>query len=406
MNCYLKYGLLFTLVSFILCAGCKKSSLPSETTSAVKAFDFYAAGGAKTYDNGFIIYCSEAFNLYEITDKIVKLGPDGTINWQYSFPPASINDTTFSFVNVLDIVGTNTGYNALIVRDSVSGITNKNYFYFVGFDRSGKKLLEQPICNTNNPSYFSFTGNILPLSNGNWLIGFNSAPYYVLFELSGLGNRIYFNLNYIPGKTIASINNISIAKLAQTSSGNILMVGSYGYIGLMDTTTTLPLKSEVVSGSQNNFYDLYDNIISVNGNYLLTGFSNAGNSSVFHYNYLATMINPNNIAGTPLFTKKMGTPKQNYCLSSILTNDNNFALIGIANYESNTLEDYASSILYIKLDANGNELSTQTLADELGSGGLLISENPDNSFNILGTKLAYVGNSGFYQTIFIHTSLH
>lgn len=404
MITFLKSCFAVILLLVLLICGCKKEELPSELNSDVKSYDFYAAGGAKTNDNGFIVYCNEKFDLYTISDKLVKLSSDGKIDWEYKFTPRFINDSNYVFQSIMDVASTASSYCAFIVQDSVipalgDSLKHIYSFKFVSLNLSGQKTIEKVVDQGYSTigGYYLFTGNILQLKSGGFLTGINirvssSSEVYFMFNLSAAGDKLSKKTNYAP--------NLAIHKQLETSSGDIILIGDDGYVSLF--STSLSLINERQYRFAKSYVNVYTNIIpTTGGNYLISGYADIGSASAYQYNYSMTLIDKNI---DTLWMKTIGTQKQDYCLSSTTTADNNFALIGITNYASNPVEDYASSISLIKTDAMGNELYSKKLAEGLSAKGLLISSNTDNSYTILGTKLAY-GNPNFHHTIFIHTKM-
>jgi len=417
-----KTSLIFLLAGVLVLAACKKSALPSETASAIKTYDFNTSSGINTNDHGFLVVCSENFNLNQVNDLLVKFNANGGIDWQYKFNPKFVNDSSFNLVNIMDFTQTTDGYSVFAMLDSVvpnkSGIQTFYSPAFFLFSASGELTYTRkfPFIHIFTQVPIQLGGNIIQLKNGNYIVGFNTpSPFgtdtvqFRVAKLSGQGAILSDTID-IAGLNFPHYLGINIFKMLELPNGNIMLAGTNSYAGILDTNLRFKAQKEFVT--PNGYYiNYFVNIVPQNGYYLLTGFADIGTLSLFHYNYLLTIVDENLSVKPGLnvkpgtMAKTVGTPKQDYCLSSIATNDNNFALIGVSNYESNTLNDYASSILYIKVDANGNELATQTLGTGLGTGGLLISQNPDNSYNVLGTKLAYAGNPNFYQTVFIHTTL-
>jgi len=377
--------------------GCKKSDLVPESTVAVKSYDFYATGGDRTNDNGFIIYCNEPFYIFgTLNNKIVKLNSDGQIEWQYYFKPVLINDTIYKYLNVLDIAQTNDGYIASVFQDSSN---NSNFHFtsikYIKFNLSGQIIIERVI----DTGTLTNRGNILSLKNGdvlvfNNIISFDTTKFYI-YRLSTDGNVLAKSNNHGYKSAVQQLIN----KMIEAPDGSFVFVGTYGslvkynFIG-----DNISFRRYYVPKSFSYVKNFTNIIATPDNNYLVTGFVNNGLFTTFQYDYVTLKIDQNLDS---IFEKTSGTPKQDYCLSSLVTNDNNFALVGITNYASNPNEDYASSISLIKVDNNGNELYSKKLADGLSTKGLLVNQNPDNSFNILGSKLAY-GSPGFNHTIFMH----
>lgn len=369
----------------LLVAGCKKDPLPEESSSSVKSYDFYAAGGVATKDKGFIVYCNDNFLFGTINDKIVKLGADGKIEWQYSYN-SFFNDTSYdyNYMNIIDIGAASDGYVALGIRDS----NNIHSLSYIKFNSSGQKIIERNIL-TPQTVYDHY--NILALTNGNVLI-VNIDTAYALRLISGIGDSIWT-------KTL-STTNYSVNKMTEAGNGDFVFIGPSAYVAKVksDGSSIDERYYPIPKSYGNNYFDI---IPTPDNNYLIAGCADVGTAITYQYNYSLTLVDQNL---DTLWMKTLGTIKQDYCLS-VVANTNGYALAGISNYNISTAtEDYASSAYVLRVDKNGKEVFAKNIAEGLSSKGLLISANPDNSLNILGTKLAY-GNPGLHHTIYVHTKL-
>ncbi len=396
----------FTLILFLF-AGCKKDDLPSEGESAIKSYDFSVVGGAKTNDNGFITYCKERIFIDNLINsplnrKIIKINSDGSIGWKYDFKPAIVNITNYSWVNIGGICTVSDGYVAVAMQIT----QDTSFLKGIKFDLSGQKVFEKRIDNFTSISVYS--ENILPLTNGNVLIGANvydqsaSSYFYYLYLISSTGDTLWTKKNF---KTTGFIN-----KMIEASSGNFIFVGSYtdpnnylsyGYVASFQSDGTFIAERHYRFPPPNSWENNYTNVIESNNNFLITGFADVGENVTYQYNYTAAVVNQNL---DTLWMKNMSNPKQDFCFSSVATNDGNFILFGISTYNQFPQADYASSMLAIKIDKNGNEIYRKNLAEKQSAKGLLINQNADNSFNILGTKFAY-GNQDVGHSIFMHVKL-
>src|ERR1017187_5192242 len=128
--------LLFKLLYLI--TGCSKQHLPEASSGSVTSYNFYAVGGLSTPDNGFIVYCNEAIhgnkNLTAgsgavTNDKIVKIGPDGSIQWQYYNRPHYTNDSNYTNYNITGLLLLNDGYGAVTLIDSMTSAPGYNSGY-------------------------------------------------------------------------------------------------------------------------------------------------------------------------------------------------------------------------------------------------------------------------------------
>lgn len=263
------------------------------------------------------------------------------------------------------------------------------------YDLAGQKIYEKII--DTALFYFSNVKSIT-LSNGNTslfytkgLYNVNNEPIYIFHEVDNSGNVIFTTEFSVP-------NEWSFSEIIEAGNGAFIFLGNY--ITKYNPTNSVLYWQKYYSITA--WSTIYSNILMApDNNFIVSGYGDDGTASTYQFEICIFKIDPN---GDTLTSKKSGTPKQDYCYSTILTHDNGFALIGKSstNYTWGLSPDYASSVYLIRTDKDCNLLYEKKLAENMSTAGMLISENSDYSFSIVGNKLAY-DNPNVIHTIFLRT---
>jgi len=433
------YLFLLTLEAFQL-SSCKKDSLPSITKNLLKSYPFDAVDGAAIQDNGFVLIGKTNVGNINRNTELMKIDAQGDIQWQHSFPFVFVDSLgyynfreTSSHIGGVVYSGGNIFVPVININyKSINALGHPFYPYdldLYNYNLGGQNLFIKHIdsippnfpnsyANYVSPSLLNGESSVnylqyifIPqicctsLANGNILIAVSWLNPLYTGTSDQMINTLYFidnNGNLIRKTDI--LLNYSIAKITEANNGDIICMGINTIARYNITAGTIVWQQEFNSTPLplHMFSYYYSNtLITPDNNILICGGGDIGGGAKNKLQAGAFKININ--TSDTIYCKLFGTP-QDFCLSSIISNDNEFVFIGVSNSLPYPAPDNSSSIYFAKIDQNGNVLNQQTLAQNQSCAGLLISQNSDNSYSIVGIQNAY-GSSASTNTIFLRTTI-
>ncbi|MCH8331635.1 MAG: hypothetical protein IH946_09720 [Bacteroidetes bacterium] len=393
MDTLFKYSS-FIVLFFGLSACDKEVVDPEDENILVKSYDFVVISSANTNDEGYILNCR---------NKLVKLANDGTEDWKID------NEKYFSQsegVTILDVYQTSTGEYLL------SGIShepyaqtgaNKGNLNVVKMSSKGNiiwkkfyslsKQMETPI----DENSFNII-NTIELSSGGYI--FTSSmnekdadDVYVFVKLDTDGN-LFFKKKVI-------FNNGVLKRVAATADDGFIVIGRQGplFAAMYNDSLNLVWKNTYTHTIKDAFSteQVANNILEINSQFYITGYLDRGSGNEVNYDFFILKIG---VDGEELMFKTFDTGKQDYCLSSTITSDNNIAMLG----GKRILVDYSkeTNMYFLKASTSGTKEWDHEYGESYGMEGVHVKQNQDETFTLIGYKKGYE-NSAVDQTIFLQT---
>jgi hypothetical protein len=398
---------LFASLVLMLFSSCatKEEALPGTDASIVKSFDFNIESGNNCRDGGFVLIVKKD---YTAVPSFLKMSATGTIEWEYK--PDSILIDGIKQVPVLQ-AGCQLKDGYLMVGT----ISNKGstILYIRKLNNFGSFLWEKSI-----PKLFLTECKILGLKSGDVVItGMSNDPSSSLtfgivngtgtLYVTAAGENKWIDTTKIAShqvKPFAIIESaygviVGLRNPADPTNNALIEIKEWFFNGQLrnDAIDTLPknIYTAIATGL----------ILTPDNNIIVSGYADVSTTSLYNFDFWVQKIGWLGTEIQELSFNHAGDNKQNICSASLTLNSGQLAFFGGTNYEAvppGPYPDKVSSMYLVKTDVSGKVLYSRNFCEKLGTMGLLLNQNNDNTFNMLGVKQAY-GNRLLLHTLFIRT---
>jgi hypothetical protein len=390
------------LISFILSCSEKDGNMPSSDIALIKSFDFNIVSGNTCTDGGFVLVVSKDYNT---APSALKMSVEGKIEWEVKLD--SISHSGMRPLNLQAACQASDGY----VLAGTSSYKGKNFLYLRKLNNDGSFGWETFIEDMN-----LFNLKLKGLANldivicGSNAINKSGPPeadgnlYTIALSKNGRIKWIYPISENVINKPVAIAEGPSSFFLCLRNShvntnAEIIKVLEWDSSGKMQHYETDSLPKNIYTATATNM------IFSPDNKLIVSGYGDTSVTSLYKFDFWMQKIYFKNKNLLEESFNHTGNNKQNICSGSMVTNNGSFVFFGGTNYEAappSPLPDKVSSMYLVKTDVNCKTIYTKNYGEKLGIMGVLINQNKDNSFSMLGTKQAY-GNQLLLHTILIRT---